>query len=178
VRNCSYRFVVDAGQGLPGLHAFTDSTPGVLFLMEIQFEENLLFTSPARWQTAQAVMLDWYDGPLGGVCELAQPVCCFHFKILAVRNNPGDRDDRLFQVSALPLDSMQRLLQALTEIGPPSLPLWTPIWRFDTEAARLNAESQVTELLARGKDTCLIIQTPDMQHFTGCWQRWRRLPAE
>src|SRR5436309_2373273 len=93
--------------------------------------EQLLTAVPVSgWRTRQAVVFDWYDGPREGVCALAEPACEFYFELLAEHPTPDDLDDRLFRISELPSGSVDELLAALGDLGPPAPQLWSPVWRF------------------------------------------------
>ena len=65
--------------------------------------EQLLGSLPCqKWQTRQAIVLDWYDGPRQGLCALDKPGGEFVFEILDERVNEQGLDDRLFRLRALP----------------------------------------------------------------------------
>ena len=65
---------------------------------------------PDDWKIDQAIVFDWLDGPIEGVCELESPRVCFFFKLLAERRRVDDLDDRLFSVGLIECDAIDRIL--------------------------------------------------------------------
>lgn len=123
-------------------------------------------TPPALWEIEQAIVFDWYDGPREGVCALSTPRCCFHFQIIAENRH---NDCAHYNLSEMPLDSVEQLMLILAELGPKAKPIWIPLWRFKDQAAQIEAEQAVDRLLALKKPTTLIMATNDMRRFKGCW---------
>jgi hypothetical protein len=133
--------------------------------------EPALRSLPApRWTTRQAIVFDWYDGPREGVCALSNPPGEFRFELLDERPTADDLDDRLYRVSALPAGSVDEIVSALHDLGGPTGPVWVPVWKFPTDEARQQAERCLESVLVRGQPTPLVIRTPDMLRFLGCWQ--------
>lgn len=115
------------------------------------------------------IVWDWYDGPREGVCQLHQPQCCFSFKLFAENSFTDDINDRLFQISEVPFETMEQILTILTELGQPMIPVWIPHWNFDSESKKQKVEQQILDLLIQATETDIIIGTRDMRHFWGCW---------
>ena len=144
-------------------------------MMRTRLEGALSSLPPKHWQVAQVVILDWYDGPRTGLCKMAKPQCTFHFALLDERLLPDDLDDRVFRLSEASEGTMEQMLSILGAMGPPKTPVWVPIWSFDSESHRLEAEQKLESVLASLVSTALIVQTPDMIHFLGFWtneQAW------
>ena len=137
--------------------------------MITSLEHALSSLPPEDWEVRQVVVLDWYDGPRRGVCALARPSCCFWFDLLAERSVEDDLDDRLFSLCGAPIDTVDRVVAILAELGSPTQPVWVPKWHFRSEALRLEAEQRLKALLADSVSTPLILQTQDMIHFQGYW---------
>jgi hypothetical protein len=135
----------------------------------MNLEQTLAALPPQQWTTQRAVVLDWHDGPRGGVCALAQPGCEFLFHLFA---QPGDADllaVRLFSVAELPPGSVDGVAALLGDLGRPSGPLWVPAWEFrDAEALR-DVEVRLADLLNTARPTPLYVATVDWLHFEGCW---------
>lgn len=124
-----------------------------------------------QWQVRQVIVLDWYDGPREGLCELAQPASCFYFELFAERYSEDELDDRLFVIYEVPANAVNQIFSKLSTLDQPKSPLWIPRWQFKTETERLETESQIDSLLAQSKRTNLIIQTKDMLNIQDCWQQ-------
>jgi hypothetical protein len=136
----------------------------------MELDTTLTSVPVARWRTRQAVVFDWYDGPRSGACALAEPLCEFYFELLDERPTADGLDDRLFRLGALPAGATDQLIAGLCDLGGPTGPLWVPLWRFDSDAARQRADRLVDSVRADRRPTALVIATPDMLHFLGCWE--------
>jgi hypothetical protein len=132
-------------------------------------EHALSVLPPEQWEVRQVIVLDWYDGPRSGVCAVTRPQCCFRFEVLAERYVDDDLDDRLFSLSDVPLDTVERMIAILAALGPPTQPVWVPNWQFRSEVLRLEAEQSLNTLLTNAVKTNLIIQSQDMIHFQAYW---------
>jgi hypothetical protein len=132
--------------------------------------EQLLLSVPVEtWKTGQAVVFDWYDGPRSGVCSLVHPGGEFAFDLLAERANAEDLDDRLFRLKELAPGTVAHVLQLIQDLGQPAGPVWVPVWKFSSPAARDRVEKDIDRLLTQARPTPLVIATRDMAHFLGCW---------
>ncbi|MCP4702908.1 MAG: hypothetical protein GY862_39510 [Gammaproteobacteria bacterium] len=134
-----------------------------------QFHDLCFSYSPRSWQTRQVIIFDWHDGPCEGICELANPHCCFSFNILAERHIKDDINDRLFIINEISLKAVELVIHALTEIGPVKSPIWIPVWKFNSDELRLDAERKIEEILASKKEHSLIISTHDLINFKEYW---------
>jgi hypothetical protein len=133
--------------------------------------ETLLTAVPVeQWVTRRAIAFDWYDGPREGVCSLAVPGGEFYFQLLEERYNPDGLDDRLYRLSELPPGSVEEIEKAIQDLGRPLNPVWVPLWKFPSEAARQRAEEVVQTVQGKARPTPLIVWSRDLEHFLGCWQ--------
>src|SRR5690348_12671619 len=115
----------------------------------MSFESTLTSVPVEAWQTKQAVVFDWYDGPRAGICRLERPAVEFAFDLLDERFNEESLDDRLFRLSELPTGSVDTALTILRQLGQPTGPVWTPIWRFPDPAACAAAEQHLRTIEMR-----------------------------
>src|SRR5262245_41299758 len=67
------------------------------------------------------VLIDWHDGPLEGIAELAEPVSCWHFRMLGERRRSDDLDDRTYLLARVAEQAMERMTVSATPIGEPPL---------------------------------------------------------
>jgi hypothetical protein len=132
--------------------------------------EKLLASLPVQhWHTRQAIVMDWCDGPRRGLCALDKPGGEFIFEILDERVNEHGLDDRLFHLRELQNGSVAMVQSALRELGEPARPVWVPVWKFSSEAARIKAERLIDQLEIAAQPTTLVVSTPDMMNFAGMW---------
>lgn len=124
---------------------------------------------PSSWAAGQVVVFDWFDGPRQGVARMANPECEFAFELLAERHNPSGLDDRLFRVCELPPGSITKIMDAIRSLGSPANAVWVPVWKFNSEEKRLQADQEINRILSQQKDTGLVIYSRDMITFLGCW---------
>lgn len=137
--------------------------------MSLQLQNIFSSLPPEDWRVKQIIVLDWYDGPREGLCEMLQPHCCFHFKLLAEQIIKGRVVDNLFCVSEAPMDAIVKMLDYLSELGHPTNSTWTPIWNFPNEFSKLEAERKIDALLSNLIKANIILQTKDMDRFSGYW---------
>jgi len=132
---------------------------------------DILLTSVplSEWKVRQVIVFDWSDGPIEGVCELATPFSCFHFRLFAQREMQDDTDSRLFKLSELPLGMMNRILNLLKVLGHPNKIVWTPRWSFKTIEQQKIVEKDLENLLEQGVLTRIILSSKDMVHFQDYW---------
>lgn len=120
------------------------------------------------WKTKRAVVLDWYDGPREGLCELAQPSCGFYFKMFGAAadiHQPGN----LFRISEIDLDLFRAVDAHLQAWQESTTNVWVPIWTFTDHHQRMTIEMGITNLIKTSRPTNLIICTNDMRLFKGFW---------
>jgi len=134
------------------------------------FEKKLLETNVFDFQTRQAVVFDWHDGPLQGVCAMSVPSCEFVFNYVAERYNQSGVDWRLFSIQELPEGTIDQIVAVISSLGTPSSPVWIPVWEFPSEADRVIADTQIDELVESSRDTQVVICSQNMTEFSGCAQ--------
>jgi hypothetical protein len=119
---------------------------------------------------AQTIVLDWYDGPLGGFCRLHTPAAELELVLLDERHNPDGIDVRLFRVGVLPAGTFEAVLGSLRFAGPPTTPVWAPIWRSEVPGELEAADRAVAAARAAVVPTSLVVSTTDFVAFSACWQ--------
>jgi hypothetical protein len=135
-------------------------------------ERELLSTPVEQWVVDQVVVLDYYDGPRGGVCALVKPAVEFVFECQAEQPDPDGLDMRIMRVRALPPQSVARLASGLNSLGAGSVhrPIWCPVWRFPSAELRGKADELVKDVEAAATVTDVLIATTDMVSFGACWK--------
>lgn len=132
-------------------------------------ESTLLRHPPAAWETGLAIVFDWYDGPREGLCRLTVPAVEFCFRLLAERPTADGLDDRLFTLEELPSGSVAEAARVLRALGEPTGPLWVPVWKFPSAQARDEAEAALARIERQATPSSLIVLSPDLLTFLGCW---------
>jgi hypothetical protein len=135
----------------------------------MSLEELLAKVRVEQWKAGLSIVYDWYDGPREGICRLDEPAVEFFFSLLDERSSPDGLDDRLFRLSELPAGSVADAQSALRELGHPTGPVWIPVWRFPSEAARQQADQLLRAIESAKRPTSLVLHTRDMVEFLGCW---------
>jgi len=137
--------------------------------MKRQFEEDLLSIDAAKWKVRQVIVFDWHDGAREGICSLNLPKSSFYFELLAERATPDDLDDRLYGLSSIPDDTVNQVIRILSDLGPPTMPQWIPVWDFPRPDTRDKAEDEIESILASRQKAAVVIHTRDMKKFLRCW---------
>lgn len=144
--------------------------------METKLETALRSVPAEEWKVRQVIALDWYDGPTMGLCELAYPHCVFRFEMTAIGYG-ANSGDRLFDVSAVPDRAIEDTLRVLDRLGPPSSPIWVPIWKFKDEDIRQGVEDAIDDILALAIHVDVVILARQMVEFHGLWHKISHLDA-
>jgi hypothetical protein len=131
--------------------------------------KSLCKTKVKDWCTHLAIVFDWDNGPKQGICQLAHPKCEFVYDLLAARSNPNGLDDRLFRLRGVQIGTIDKIASLLSIIGPPSSPVWIPIWRFPSDNYKKAVDSEIDALLSKSSETGIVIWTQNMQKYLGCW---------
>ena len=136
----------------------------------MKLEDLLMSVDPEKWQTRQAIIFDWYDGPRAGVCSLEYPRCEFYYDVLDEIHNEDGLDGRTFLISAIADGSVDRVRDALQTLGGPANSVWVPQYSFSDPSERAHADAVIREVENSRRRADVIISTPDMESFHGCWR--------
>jgi hypothetical protein len=103
----------------------------------------------------QVLVLGWNDGPEEGLIRCGRCLREYHFKILALVDE--DQGIRLLGLAPLPVGSIDRVVQALSQYMSPKWPTWLPLWQFPTDSERQEVDSLIDGILAQAAPTTLVI---------------------
>lgn len=117
----------------------------------------------------QVIVFDWNDGPVSGICSLETPKCEFEFELIAERYNANDVDERIFKLSALPLGSVDKVIDLLSLLGGPLSRVWIPVWSFPSPEEQEIADNNVDAVLSLSTEMNLVLWTRNMEEFLGIW---------
>ena len=117
----------------------------------------------------QVVVFDWRDGPRQGIAALWFPNCEVAFDLLAKHVNPDGLDDRLFGLRELATGSCQSILGIISKLGSRDSPVWVPCWEFADRVERQRTDPAINAGFAGARKTPIVVLTPGMIHFAGCW---------
>ena len=73
-----------------------------------------------------------------------------------------DEGLRVFGLAPLPADSIDRVVQALSQYMSPKWPMWAPIWQFPTGAERETVDSLIDEILSKAGPSTLVVTTSNL----------------
>lgn len=134
--------------------------------------KDFVVTPTKDWKIKQLVILSRLDAPRYGFVEFSKPVGCFYFLVVG-RQTPANKegtDEYLYQLHEASLDTVKNLIDELRYLHPVKTPVWGPNWQFPTEELRKEAEASVNVLIENAGESVLVVQSKDMQTFTGLWQ--------
>jgi hypothetical protein len=143
-------------------------------LLETYFRE----VPVAQWVVNQCIVLDWYDGPVSGICRLSLPACCFQFESFADRF-PGAGEGHLFRMAQVSNQATDDLLQFLAKNGEADGQSWFPVEPKGSEAAML-LDRHVDPVLKSARPTRLVVSMDysDCFRLKEVWQVWRKEEGE
>lgn len=96
---------------------------------------------------SRMVVLGFYDGPTSGLIQCQKCSAEFYFDML---NWDDDHEVRVFRLTPLPRGSLERVVRAWAEAGPPRWPVWVPQRnRLSSEEARHKVDQTLHEVLAQ-----------------------------
>ncbi len=135
--------------------------------------ENTSHPLPERSPFDQVLILGWYDGPEEGLIRCGKCKRVHLFKSLDFVNE--DEGPRLFRLAPLPADSIDSVVQALSQYMSPKWPMWAPIWQFPTEAERETVDSLIDGILSKAGPTTLVVTSSNLAEVI---QEAKIAPAE
>jgi len=123
----------------------------------------------SEWIVGQLIVLDWYDGPTGGLCALLQPRCTVYFEMVAQNWVDGTFRDRLFRLTVTRDDALPRYLKAHGLDVAPSHPSWAPAAEYHNESHRRAVEEAVDAILHGTTPGTVFVRSSDMLTMSELW---------
>jgi hypothetical protein len=102
------------------------------------------------------------------LCRLSSPIVEFRFEIVAEKPTEYGFDDRVFSIGLLPYGSVEEALAAVSVLGVPTAPVWTPVWKHDDPQILNRTGALIDEISARAVATNLVLRTRDFRTFEAC----------
>jgi hypothetical protein len=96
---------------------------------------------------ARVLVLDWYDGPTGGVLQVGDAGAIYRFLMLDERQRGDDADVRVYGLYPMSDGALNRLIDLLSPYMAARWPVWCPVWRFPTDEVRRAVDGRTTEIL-------------------------------
>ena len=106
---------------------------------------------------SRVIVLDYYDGPTSGAVWCQN---CMAAGIIDLLAWDDQHHVRVFSLACLPEKDFGELIDACSGTGPPQWTVWVPIWKFESESARIAAERRVDEVLSRATAPTLVFASP------------------
>ncbi len=122
----------------------------------------------------RVIILDFYDGALGGVMEVAGGGGAYRFECV---NVTAEEPHRAFDLRPLPAGSFDRLAGILGEHLDPRWPVWMPVWAFSTDDIREEVERRTDGILELAGEPRWRITTTDTVEFRSLVAEPVRSPA-
>ncbi len=111
------------------------------------------------------VLLDWHDGPLEGVAELADPVSFWYFRVLGERPNRDDLDERIYLLAQVSKQAIERIRIAAGPIDEKPL-----VWPFSERSNFVEIQAAVDDAIASASPPALLIQSTRFREVEGIWR--------
>jgi hypothetical protein len=87
----------------------------------------------------RVLALDWSDGARSGLAEYDGYETLFQFQLVSTETS----EPWAFALRKSPIARLGDLDEALRPLGSPRLPVWAPIWRFESDSKKTRAESLI-----------------------------------
>jgi len=123
----------------------------------------------AEWTVEQLIVLDWYDGPTGGLCALTRPRCTVYFEMVAQEWANGTPGDRMFQLTVMRNDALLRYLKSHGLVEAPSKPSWAPAAEYRDESHRRAVEEALDAILRDTAPGTMFVRSKDMLTILELW---------
>jgi hypothetical protein len=127
-------------------------------------DRQLQETPFQEWIIKRRLILDWYDGPREGFCELRKPDIVFYFKIIADFYVEDGLDDRLFDVRICDRQKYETLCNALAhQIGSRDSTVLSPL--------SIDEEAILDDLIQSSVESSVLIQSQTMNSVSRVWTK-------
>jgi len=111
------------------------------------------------------VLLNWHDGPLEGIAELAEPVSYWHFRVLGERTSRDDLDDRIYLFAQVAEPAVELLRTSTGPWGDKPL-----VWPFHDRPNDTEIQSTVDNAISSAEAPALLIQSSNFHDIKGIWR--------
>jgi hypothetical protein len=100
-----------------------------------------------NWQPRRLIAFGYDDGPTEGIVDMGRHGA-YCFKVMAMDSAQELRALRLAELAEERFDTVANLISAA--LGPPTWPVWVPIWNFAKDEDRVDTESRIDAICASG----------------------------
>lgn len=101
----------------------------------------------------RVLALDWIDGATAGLVEYDGCDNVFHFRLVSSQVS----EPWVFALRSSPVGHLSDLDEALAPLGAPRIPVWVPIWRFESERERDHAETLISAAMAPSAIVAIVV---------------------
>ncbi len=102
------------------------------------------FGNPTR-----LIVLGFYDGPTDGVIQFGDRGRVFRFRLTdEERQLSTPSPTREYNFYSLPMDALNRIVEAISPNIAPTWPVWFPLWRFPSQEIEDSVSAAVDTVLA------------------------------
>lgn len=117
----------------------------------------------------RVLILGYYDGATNGVLQFGDDGPVYRFDMTDERLTVDGCDERTFELRPLPFDALSQLVAILAPYHQADGPVWSPLWTFPSEEARLAVEQAFDKILdgaGPASNTLITTDTGQFQIFT------------
>ncbi len=122
------------------------------------FIEGRNYRSPV----AEVIGLGYYDGVTNGVLRTYDGSVFTFDMIEEVAGLDDTEGTRRFELNTLPPEAFDRIVAAISEFIPPTLPLWIPIWKFPNQASQDKVNDLIDQQLQQKTAPNWLVETSDL----------------
>jgi hypothetical protein len=109
-------------------------------------------TAPSGAPT-RVLALDWFDGARSGLAEYDGSGNVCQFQLVSIETS----EPWVFTLRKSPLANLSELDEVLKSLGNARLPVWVPIWRFDSDSEKDRAEAAVSAAMPSSSPVIAIV---------------------
>jgi hypothetical protein len=109
-------------------------------------------TVPSR-TPRRVLAVDWFDGAKSGLAEYYDSANVLQFQLVSVETS----EPWVFILRTSPLEYLSELDEILKPLGDVRLPVWAPVWRFESDIEKKRAESALNAAMPRSSPVIAVV---------------------
>lgn len=123
-----------------------------LILCSQNFPSLKNFKSPF----SKAIVFSYYDGPTSGIVDCCDNLTSYKFEMLEW---DATQDIRIFTLAEMPPKSFVFVTETLSQWEKPKLPLWVPVWEFESNVIKEKIEAEIDNILKETSPPQIVVAT-------------------
>ena len=138
---------------------------------DVNFLAKMIELPFSQWKLNQCIILDWYDAPLEGFCDLEAPSISFYFKLFAINKKSNGKDSFIYKAYVSDSRSIVTdFRERVGQLSEPVYPFWNPLLINDT-TLNLNINKEIKSLITQFElQPQFLVHSKGMKKFMGVWK--------